>query len=561
MQKRAGKHIMRKASQNQLLSYLEQANQVATLDQLDKLLGGVLALLANTARARAGVLYLLDSDTNELACQAHWGDIQTKGLEAARMPAEAGSAGAALQQRTPLLLESLEAEPDWHAGVAILRQTAQSNVLSVPLFVPARSLGVVQLFDCEQPAPDMLNLLAGRMASEIDKMVRLDYARQHSDRLSAMIAIFEQIGSTLDRDKLLRMMIEYAREVIQAEACSLFLVDKETDENVLHMATNVNLQQGLKEVRVPPGKGIIGHVVNSGKPVLVSDVSHDERHYRQIDQSSGFVTRTVVAVPLRTRTLLLGEERGLISTHVIGGFEAINKQKGTFDDIDTKILGTLANQAATVLQIAELYRDANELFLDVIKALAASIDAKDPYTEGHSQRVSDFSVEIARQMGLPADMVHHVRIGSLLHDIGKIGIPDRILVKPGRLNDEEFHIMKQHPIIGANIMGQVHALHSELPALAEHHERLDGTGYPLGLKCDEISLFARIVSVADVFDAMTSDRPYRAGMPVEEVLDYLYQRVNTQFDPRCVDALAKGYTKGHIRTQHEREAYRSQPAQ
>jgi HD-GYP domain-containing protein (c-di-GMP phosphodiesterase class II) len=148
--------------------------------------------------------------------------------------------------------------------------------------------------------------------------------------------------------------------------------------------------------------------------------------------------------------------------------------------------------------------------------------------------------------------VHRVRIGSLLHDVGKIGIPDLILTKPGTLTETEYMLMKQHPTIGASIMGQVRKLHDELPALSEHHERIDGSGYPHGLQGERISLMGRIVAVADVFDAMTSDRPYRSGMPVGEVLDYMHQRVGMQFDGDCVNALKVLYQQGAVKTQKER---------
>jgi HD-GYP domain-containing protein (c-di-GMP phosphodiesterase class II) len=534
-----------------LSALFERASQAANADTLPALLDGTLALLAQTARAGAGALFLLDGATNELVCQAVWGEIQPEAL-GHRFPASQGMAGSSLKERTPLLLQDPSSDPSWHAGLEVLSRSARSNVFALSLSLTHGAVGAVVLTDCATPDFQLLSLLASRMATEVDKACRLEAAHQHAERMRSMIDIFEQIGSTLDRDKLLRMMIEYARQVINAEACSLFLVDEVTRENVLHLATNAESELSPEQVRVPPGRGIIGHVVDEGVPVLVPDVSKDERHYRQVDQSSGFVTRAILAVPLRTRTVQLGEERGSISTRLIGGFEAVNKQQGTFDDQDASVLTTLANQAATVLQIADLYGDANNLFLDLIKALAAAIDAKDPYTEGHSQRVSDFSVEIARQVGLPPETVHRVRIGSLLHDVGKIGIPDVILLKPGRLTEDEYGVMKQHPSIGANIMGQVRKLHDELPALSEHHERMDGSGYPLGLKGEHISLMGRIVAVADVFDAMTSDRPYRDGMPVEEVINYMLKQVGSQFDGSCVHALAYLLLHGVVKTQKER---------
>jgi GAF domain-containing protein len=532
---------------------LERANQAAAASGLVELLENTLALLVEVCRARACVLYLFDNEASELVCLATFNLPGGGNVLSRRVALDRGQAGAALGRGETIFIEELTPGQGWESDLEELHSIPLHNVLNVPFVLDGWPICVVQLFDCQEAPMAMLPMLTGRLASEIHKAILLEGAQQHAERMEAMISIFEKIGSTLDRDRLLRLMIEYARDVINAEACSLFLVDDSTGENILHLASNVNAEISLEQVRVPQGKGIIGHVVDSGETVLVPDVSRDERHYRQVDKSSGFVTRAILAVPLRTRTVILGEERGVISTRLIGGFEAINKTTGTFDDQDAGLLTTLANQAATVLQIADLYGDANELFLDVIKALAAAVDAKDPYTEGHSQRVSDFSVEIARQLALAAEVVHRVRIGSLLHDVGKIGIPDRILVKPGVLTDDEYETMKQHPTIGANIMGKVRKLHNELPALAEHHERLDGSGYPGGLKGDQVSLMGRIVAVADVFDAMTSDRPYRAAMPADEVLEYLFKGIGARYDGECVNALARAYIKGLVKTQKERE--------
>jgi putative nucleotidyltransferase with HDIG domain len=233
----------------------------------------------------------------------------------------------------------------------------------------------------------------------------------------------------------------------------------------------------------------------------------------------------------------VGKERRLLEERLIGNLMALNKQSGAFDDEDTQLLEILASQASTVLQVAELYGKANELFLDFIKVLAAAIDAKDPYTRGHSQRVSDISVTLAQQLGLDGDVVHDIRIGSLLHDIGKIGVPDHILTKPTRLSEKEYEQIKKHPGVGFTIMEQVHLLRNVLPAIVQHHERLDGTGYPLGLRGDQISLMGRIVAVADVFDALSSNRPYREALEPGAVLSYMQKNVGDQFDNDCVEAL------------------------
>jgi len=167
--------------------------------------------------------------------------------------------------------------------------------------------------------------------------------------------------------------------------------------------------------------------------------------------------------------------------------------------------------------------------------------------------VSNFSRIMAQELALPAEIVHHIRVGGLLHDVGKIGVPDRILTKPDRLTDEEYAVMKNHTSIGANILKEVRMLKRELPALSEHHERMDGNGYPRGLADDEISLAGRIVAVADVFDALTSDRPYRKALEVEEALDILNSDRDTHLDSQIVDALISAYLAGKIKTQKEKD--------
>jgi HD-GYP domain-containing protein (c-di-GMP phosphodiesterase class II) len=182
-------------------------------------------------------------------------------------------------------------------------------------------------------------------------------------------------------------------------------------------------------------------------------------------------------------------------------------------------------------------RENQELFLNSIRALAAAVDAKDPYTRGHSERVARYSVAIARHLGLPADEVKKVRIAALLHDVGKIGIDDRILRKPTALTDDEFEVMKLHPVKGALIMGQIPQLKWIIPGMKYHHEKWDGTGYPEGLRADEIPMLARIISVADTFDAMTTTRPYQKAMRSDYVVSRIKTFAGSRYDTRVTEAL------------------------
>jgi len=189
----------------------------------------------------------------------------------------------------------------------------------------------------------------------------------------------------------------------------------------------------------------------------------------------------------------------------------------------------------------------HELFLGTVKALAAAIDGKDPYTRGHSERVSRFSVATAEGLGLNEDEIEKIRVSALLHDIGKIAIDDRILKKPAALDDDEFEIMKTHPQRGHKIMSQIPAMREFLPGMYMHHEMINGQGYPQGLKGDEIPMQALIVSVADTFDAMTTERPYQGAMELEAAMTRLKSFVGTRYDARVVAAFIAACEAGKIR--------------
>ncbi|MEW6362977.1 MAG: HD domain-containing phosphohydrolase [Acidobacteriota bacterium] len=199
-----------------------------------------------------------------------------------------------------------------------------------------------------------------------------------------------------------------------------------------------------------------------------------------------------------------------------------------------------------IAKLANAARENRELFVGTVKALAAAIDGKDKYTRGHSERVARISVAIGRQLGLSEDEIEKLRISALLHDIGKIAIDDSILKKPAALTDEEYEIMKTHPQKGYKIMSQIPAMKDFLPGMYMHHEMVNGQGYPQGLKGDEIPLQAKIVSVADTFDAMTIDRPYSKGMLLDEALERIRSFVGTRYDAEVVEALVRGCMAGEI---------------
>ena len=200
-----------------------------------------------------------------------------------------------------------------------------------------------------------------------------------------------------------------------------------------------------------------------------------------------------------------------------------------------------------IAKLAKAAEENRQLFVGTVKALAAAIDGKDKYTRGHSERVARFSVAMGKYLGMPADELETLRISALLHDVGKIAIDDNILKKPAALTDEEFEIMKTHPQRGYKIMSQIPAMEEFLPGMYMHHEMVNGMGYPQGLRGEEIPLQAKIVSVADTFDAMTTNRPYQKGMELEDALNRIKSFVGTRYDGKVVEALVQACYEGQIR--------------
>jgi HD-GYP domain-containing protein (c-di-GMP phosphodiesterase class II) len=256
----------------------------------------------------------------------------------------------------------------------------------------------------------------------------------------------------------------------------------------------------------------------------------------------GYLFAVGISTPIRalassTRAISRGEfhERATIR-----GAAEISELAQTFNNMADDIESFIAR----LQQAAQENRD---LFLGSIRMLAAAIDEKDPYTRGHSDRVAKYSMMLGQQLGLSAEDLDRLRIASLLHDVGKIGVDDRVLKKPGALTPEEFVIMKQHPTKGANIMRPVAQLKDMLPGIELHHEHVDGRGYPYGLKGDDIPLMARIIAVADTLDAMTTHRPYQSALELSDALRHIRKVAGTKFDLRVVDALESVVQSGQLR--------------
>jgi response regulator RpfG family c-di-GMP phosphodiesterase len=221
----------------------------------------------------------------------------------------------------------------------------------------------------------------------------------------------------------------------------------------------------------------------------------------------------------------------------LGMVLCFNRAQNDFDSVDAKLITSVAAQCATFLSNQRLYSDLEELFWGVLRALTASIDAKDAYTGQHSDRVAELSQAVARGLGLDEKQCEDIYLAGMLHDIGKIGVPEAILRKPGRLDDEEFAELKKHPHLGGKILEGIRQLEGVVEGIVSHHERPDGRGYPKGLSGEDIPIAGRIIAMADSFDAMTSNRPYRDALSMDVVLEEIRKGSGSQFDEKVVEVV------------------------
>ncbi len=363
---------------------------------------------------------------------------------------------------------------------------------------------------------------------------RLNNIEEKAERLALLSKLGQILNSTLDHKEVRRRAIEAATELMKAEVGSLLLVDEEKGNLFFEVALG-NYEEDIKKITLNLGEGIAGWVAKHGEPLIVNNPEQDERFFRGVDEQTEFRTRNIICVPIK------------VKDKIIGVLEAINKKNGeNFDQEDLLLFSSLADQVAIALDNARLYQDLEEMFFQTAESLAHAIEKRDPYTGGHTQRVTLYVMAIAKYLEIKPPERKWLKIASVLHDIGKIGIEDQILKKTEGLSPKEFEIIKQHSTMGAEILEPIRQLREIIPGVKYHHEKVDGRGYPEGLKGDNIPLLAKIVAVADTYDAMTTDRPYRRALSKEEALEELKRCAGTQFDENVVKAFIKAYERGEI---------------
>lgn len=364
-------------------------------------------------------------------------------------------------------------------------------------------------------------------ANEMDRrMIELQALSGELAESYEELSLLYKLSSNMTVNQQARQFLADAchemQQVVGLRWMALHLQDEPRLENLAGATLCAGLPQRDPQVLERIGRDLLARLTPESTPVIIDDTAGCE--IAEVQD----VAHNMLIVPLHCDNRPLG---------VLFGANKLDDSH--ISSIDTKLCDSLANSLSIFLENRMLYDDMQAMFLGTLHALTSAIDAKDSYTHGHSERVALMSRQLAEAAGLDQHTVERIYIAGLVHDVGKIGVPEAVLCKPGRLTKEEFDLIKMHPEIGGRILQDIRQMQDLIPGVMHHHERWDGRGYPHNLKGIEIPLFGRVIGLADSFDAMSSNRTYRDAMPLDEVLAEIERCAGAQFDP----ALAKVFLK------------------
>lgn len=368
------------------------------------------------------------------------------------------------------------------------------------------------------PKPFYLSHLLLKMQQAIDRR-KEKKQRERLNKLVQILKLSKDLNAKIELSSLLNEFLFHVERTFNPDGVVIFL------------ATNGN----FSAQRV---SGIFRK-----KAQLLGKLKSVFNYMKDNLKSIIFIPNKLEDIELTSKGILTDFEYQLLATPLISNsgliglvFLVRNKDSISFNEEDLQLLTVFASQTAAIIENSKLYGKMVEINREIIRSLAKAVEAKDSYTKGHSDQVAHYAVKLGRKLKLATTELDHLYWAGIVHDVGKIGIPDNILNKPDKLTKEEFTVMKQHPVIGREILSEVDSLKEIMPVIYHHHERIDGNGYPEGKQDVEIPFLSKIISVVDAFDAMTSDRAYRRAMDIKKAVDILQQGVNTQWSEDLVNA-------------------------
>ncbi len=518
---------------NALTLLLELGQAFHSTLELEPLLESILKQMQSTAQSQGASIWLLDHDRDELTCLQAVGPV-AEPMVGRRLGADllntAGLVVAGGGTPSAVRVDHLSVDLAESAELAGLVPGQTRSAILTPLVARRALLGLLivtnKLGHAAFTEQDrlLIGALAGHAAVAIHNAQLYEQERQHAARQRLIEQIGRHLQQTLDSEILIPRILEEVNKAIDAEGQSLWLLDNGSGRIVCRYATGPEAE-AIKKVSVPIGLGIVGTSVDCQESIIIADAHTDPRLFRGADAQTGFNTRSLMCVPM------------VRQGKAIGAIEAVNKRSGQpFTTADLELLRNIADSAALAIENARLYAELAVSYDSTLDALAAALDLRDRETEGHSRRVVEYTARLARQIGMSESAIGDLCRGALLHDVGKIGVPDGILHKPGALTPEERRVIEKHPQAGYEMLLDIPYLKEEIQIVLSHQESWNGAGYPFGLRGTEIPLGARLFAIADTYDALTSDRPYRRGGTYEQAVLVIGAEAGRQFDPEAVAA-------------------------
>ena len=493
------------AENEQLKQILAMGNTLCMERNMDKMLPLMMKEISSLLDADRSTLFIMDWERRQL-----WTKF-AEGMDSDRIHIELKMGLVGLCVLTKKIVNVAYAYNSPYFNSEIDEQTGfrTESVLCAPIFDQKKEIiGTLEF----------LNKRSGVFTKEDE-----DKVTHFVDGISD--CNYFQIGDM----KRIKVDIRAVRDELKCERCALFFLNRENGEIRSSFADGIKGRDILLNLNL----GIAGLAALTAEGIIIPDAYEDSRFDRSVDEQTGYRTRCLLCVPLKT-----------MSGEIIGVIEVMNKKNGVFTTTDMDHLKSLSSYFSMFLENAILFNEQTRQFRSVLEVLAASIDAKDPQTAGHSSRVAKYTVGIASELGFNEDDIDMLNVAALLHDYGKLGTDDRILKKQGRLTPEEYEHIKEHVVNTRNILNKMafSRKFKAVPLLAsKHHERLDGSGYTEGLTAADIPFMARIIAVADVFEAMTTKRHYRDPLSIEEALHTLDRDTGTKYDGNVVRALKSYY--------------------
>lgn len=482
---------------------LDIHRRVGSERNLEKLLPLVMTEISQMLDADRSSLFLFDWKIMALRAKFAAG-VENSAIT---VPLKMGIVGSAILGKKPVNIANAYDHPYFNSEIDQISGFRTESILVVPILTPAGDVnGGVEL----------INKHTGHFTVTDEKRA-----------FNAASALCDRFGAgPIDRD-FARIFVRDLCAQCDCERGSLFVINEA-------QCTLVSLYaEGLGDpgIQLNLKLGIAGLVAVTGHELNITDAALDCRFDPSFDRRTGYCTRSILCVPILNKT---GETLGVV--------QVINKRDGAFDENDLNALRDLVSVVAIAIENAMLIEDQDHQFHSILAALAASIDAKDTLTAGHSTRVAELAVGIARELDFSENELDVLGVAAILHDYGKIGIDDAVLKKNGKLTPEEYGHMKQHSRMTHDILEKIHFArkYRNVPNIAAaHHECLDGTGYPWGLTADEIPFMAKIIAVADVFEALTADRHYRIAMSADLAFAILDEGIGKKYDANLVAALKR----------------------